>query len=359
MKHLKLFFWIFVVFISAFLNSCTKEDLQTGNPLVTNTSELINSDTDSKVAEDILKFIEASESNLKSEKDLSLDSVIYYTEAALNYKYSYTEKSYLDISVETALIEVDYKDGDLVTFGQVNKAQNEMKHKIKEHFDKINNSRKLLHLVDVELLEKDETNKKAKLEMRSLIAYGFPVNWGDFGTTDWWYYGYQMGKCNGYPGGVNSDAAKQIAWRINFSLTPLAVTFFTNPQTIHVIANTNAYLNPNDDIPNNNCNDYLMFYNYEDLNLPPPNPGEEFHNCISPTEMNFYKQGTESVLYMYEANGGPRPAGKTPISISLEGEDLSSGPILNIRHSGNFLYGISNFYPQKMAERRSKEFLKE
>ena len=148
-----------------------------------------------------------------------------------------------------------------------------------------------------------------------------------FGSTDYWNWANNYGKCNGYQG--TGDAAQQIQQRVNANQTFPSGTYFTD---VVIIPNVNLYTYQMTGVsPGDNSCDFLMFYNQESW----PN----FHSCIPPNEMNYHMNGTQTVFYRYQSAGGPRPAGKTPISIYLYGEQILSIPTV-IYHSGNFNYGV-------------------
>jgi len=161
-----------------------------------------------------------------------------------------------------------------------------------------------------------------------------------FGSTDYWLYGggpwNSGGKCGPYSGQTDLDAAILIQGKINFSLRREAGTYFTN---LYTAPDVNAINYPIcGDCNSDNYYDYLMFYNYTGWS--------NYHDCLQPNEMNFYLDGTNTVLYTYEANNGPRPAGKNPISITLAG-DLIPSTWTVILHTGDFTYGIEHHHKLK------------
>lgn len=333
MKHIS--FYVAFSTIAAILtfNSCKKEELVNAN--------------DTNIAERISKYIYDIEngSNLKSQRFMAIDSVIWYTEASLNYKHSQSNISFSELAFETSLIAVDYQDGDIVAFDEVIRVQREMKQKIKTHFKNIGNPKKHMRLVDVKLVEKNPESKKATLVVKTAIGVGDPTVLVLFGATDWWYYGWSQGKCSAYTGGVGSDAAKEIEWRINNSIVYPANTTFTDVYTAYEI-NPLDYPNPTDTIAADNWYDYLMYFNEESEFL--PQSQQTFHTCLSPTENRFYLNGTRKVMNMY-APAGPRPIGKTIMAVTLWG-DFFPADTQNAMHRGNFTYGVAHTAKDRVIE---------
>jgi hypothetical protein len=85
---------------------------------------------------------------------------------------------------------------------------------------------------------------------------------------------------------------------------PVGHSYFTDIKNVYcnpleevIVFENNVYceccdlVNPNDPNPWDNINDMLLFFNYG-------YPGvNNFHDCISPNEMNFYLDGLEEIVY--------------------------------------------------------------
>ncbi len=171
------------------------------------------------------------------------------------------------------------------------------------------------------------------------LKSGNTINdWNPFGSTDWWEYANNLGKCNGYVG--TGDAAVQIAQKIN---TRIAQELEAEEQAGHYdIYFTNitsssgqygySWPNNNDSDPYDHLYTYLIFWDFETIY-----PG--YHGCLSPAEMNFHSNGTWQVMNTPTSQGGPKPGNKYPVSAFLQGESVVFYPYICHGHGAFFSYG--------------------
>ena len=180
-----------------------------------------------------------------------------------------------------------------------------------------------------------------KLKMTCVIGPGDAVTTpadNPFTASDYWYYGFLQGKCGPYFGTVNgSDAAREIEklqGPFKLPQIPGYHLYYTDIEIANVIGD--VFVNPDDSVQNDNMYDYMMFNNRSNL----PN----FHECLSPEEMNFYFHSTYFVLTdpgMVRAYTNPPQ--KTFIALNLSGVSV---PLINyvvVSHFAEAQYGFPHY----------------
>lgn len=339
MKKINLVFLAIIAITVTVIFSCKKEEVQMANQASKN---------DLKIEQQIQSFLTEVENPLKAEKLVDLDSVVWYTEAALNYNYAFIDSGYEEVTVDSLKLQIKINPPtEKVKFSDMVQAYQYMKKYLRAGFEGSQNSQKHLLLVDVYLMKAPQnTTNMRELMVKFVKTYSPPAKMMTFGSNDYWRYGGSEtstgGYCSGTYSGTNTnlDAAKKIQGRINMNLIQLVGTYFTDVYTDSDV-NAEEYLNSNDVTSGDNMYDYLMFANYT-LN---PN----YHECLVPSEMNFYLNGTNKVLKTYTTNGGARPVGLDPILVLLYGDSGTCegcpppDPFTPIKHVGNFKYGIKHY----------------
>lgn len=291
----------------------------------------------------IEQFLKDVESTNKSGTDLTITDAIWNVEAALNYAYCDVSTPYINRYTDTINFEIPVTNS-MVNWNDVVSLYDYCLQEMNTFASTFNFTN---HFVVIDLENKKIENGNMTIKLYAVLGETDDVRRSNpntrsfiyFGSTDWWKYGEgptnNGGKCHGYSGYTNLDAAIKIAGKINYSLTPIVGTYFTDLLTRYDV-NPITYPLVGDGNWDNYC-DYKMFYNRTDWS--------NFHECVSPTEMNYHLDGTNSVLFTYVANNGPRPAGKNPISITLEGI-YTSLQLDNVTpliiHNGDFTYGIEH-----------------
>ena len=144
-----------------------------------------------------------------------------------------------------------------------------------------------------------------------------PINLFNFGVNDHWIWWNQnpnqSGICDGpaYPGGYGSDAAEEIQKKVHLRKgVPNGNYSYINP--VVLFADPSEFPNPGSTTPN-----YLSAFLFDNFST---SPG--FHYCLDPTEMNFYLNGAERIIY------NTPPIGKKPQGLSFVNVDMQGSMIL-------------------------------
>ncbi|MBI9033280.1 MAG: hypothetical protein JEZ03_02300 [Bacteroidales bacterium] len=317
--------------------SCKKDQMQTNQ---NQTEQQIN-------AEDmaLIQKIEAFKASLNQKSTLSLgvDDALWNIEAAMNYTYGAAEIALNDVDHYKFIIEVPTDANGLIEMEDVSNAYNEVLAQVSGHYHSIEADEKNLLMVDLTLFVEEEKGLKSspsvKYEVTSAVNSTKSTTTIGFDETDYWYYGQgnnnnNGGYCDGpYQGlSTNSDAAEEIQKKINkYKAVPTTGRYWYS-ETEEVPTFAFDYPNPNDQIPGDNIQDYLMFHSTSWAST---------FTCINPTNMNFYLNGTKYIVYHYnnETIPGARPEGKHFISIDVVPEIAMLGQGYPL-HSAYINYGI-------------------
>ncbi|MBN2747730.1 MAG: hypothetical protein JXR34_13470, partial [Bacteroidales bacterium] len=299
MKHNINILVIFSVILLIVSQSCNKEeeDRPSSNTGFKYYSSLEN-------PEDEINLFLENLNNPENVSPISIDDMVWSIEAGLNYLYSDFEKlDYQNITKGQVFSDFEQNDGGLIEFLEVENVYNQLKNSLSSAYAEIMTDEKWLILVDITHLEGDTlTMTYYFASVKSSLPTTFT-----FGTTDYWYYGEELGKCGLYAGqGIGSDAADQLDLYIrgfrmvNSNQPPGTRSIPTNVQyPFPIIAGQSGPspinpINPNDVTPQDNQYDYLLAHGY--------NGWPNYHYCFDPNEMNFYYGGAWTLIYMQNTN---------------------------------------------------------
>lgn len=240
------------------------------------------SEEDRLLEERILAFRDGGE-NARTTGQMDIEDAIWLIEATLNYTYGDNNPNYLARKRDSITLGLD-----TLNIANASNLYSVVLSELCKGFYADYFDNKKLTVVDLQLVTNGTKN-----DQEELIVYyetGDSETSGDtavFNDTDWWYYGFSLGKCNGYNDSLWRDAATMLQDKLQLKISsdipiyspcPNARVYYTDiVDSTYIPTN---YLNPNDSIPNDNYYDYIFYYNYNNY----PN----YHECLSPNEMNWY-----------------------------------------------------------------------
>ena len=320
-KHLFTYFGLAIVIAtSMIIYSCQKE--QTGIDKSENQTE--QSLKDAQLEKRIIAFkdkIDLIRENptLKSGSDpMDVDSAIWYIEATSNLTYGDASFETEEFIVDSAFVEVPVTNGKIL-WSDVQVAYDQVIDSLSEHNANITASEKQLIVADISLKESDENT--ATFEVTS----GFGTNGTTgFGNDYPWFWGWELGRCDGSGLGIGSDAADKIAQLANYTIAvPNGNSYYTDVSFKWV----NYW-----DVPTNNnpYGDYLLFHDYQEVTLN--------HACLSTDEIGYYKSALITIGNMY------KPTGKSTIRYFLW-DDTAFG----ITPTGDDYWDMAHFAKVKYA----------
>lgn len=150
----------------------------------------------------ILSFLDKIENG--EEGSLSLDSSVYYLEAAFNYRYAQSGKdTMLDISqTDTTFVDITVGE-EGCQYTSLGNTYDDMYSALMGIFEDIDYQNKALHIVDVEYKEVDGDDKLLLASIMKGAQY--------MGLNGNWYWGMDQGRCDGTNQPL--DATDAIEWK--------------------------------------------------------------------------------------------------------------------------------------------------
>lgn len=277
---------------SVTLYSCKKEK-ESGSENKTPTETVLS---DNQNIAGIMAFRDMVNSGyLKTGEAISIEEAVEYLEGALNLDYGCASYEF-EIAHRTSFdLEIELNAEGKIDLTEAIARYEEALDETKAFYGTVSALQKQLIGVDVNL--KETLAQKIIVTCKPTVGTP-PISIMNFGTTDWWEWGFGNGKCGGYenPIYIGRDAAGEIEKKIHARKGVPGAGYvyldFWSP-VFDIMAD--EYPNPNDLTPGDNVRDYLMYGNYDNL----PN----FNTCISNSDMNFYLTGTENVINQNKPTG--------------------------------------------------------
>ncbi len=233
--------------------------------------------------------------NLKSGETIEIEDAIDYIEGVLNLTYGSASYAFEKAHRTSFDIEIELNTEGSIDMDEAIDKYGEALDDIKAFYGSISASQKQLIGVDVNL--KETLSQKIVVTFKPVVGTP-PINIMNFGTTDWWEWGFGNGKCGGYedPIYIGRDAAGEIKKKILARKgVPAAGYVYLEFWSDFDPYSADQYFNDDDITPGDNIRDYLMYGNWPNL----PN----FNTCISNSDMNFYLTGTEDVINQNKPTG--------------------------------------------------------
>jgi hypothetical protein len=278
-------------------------------------------------------------SQLKTTDSIPADSVEWYLGATINYTYGDATAKGPNQLIDSCFVSLQIS-GSYVQFDDFRDLYNSILDSIREPFYSINDNDKhlLATMVTTTRITSSQINYKITSIFQSGNFGGATIQFGPNEYWKWWNGGTNNGGyCDGLYQGTHleSDAAIEIQQKMFYRKgVPSGYFCFIPPfETVWIFAED--YPNPNYSGPEN----YYKYYMFWNSNL-----YSQFHDCLNPTEMNFYLTGTEHVIYTSReasTDPGARPPLLSLITLELSGDAYF--PAYNVSvylHDGYAHYGL-------------------
>ncbi|MBU1369612.1 MAG: hypothetical protein KJ578_13510 [Bacteroidetes bacterium] len=169
-----------------------------------------------KKSQQIIRLIEGFDnklnSNLKSGESISVDSLVWYTEALENYNHARPDLAYENFVVNKTTYTVTHDNGNLSLTDAAEVYAN-MQTDLANEMADLEGSDNYLKLTDV-ALDSVQGNTAFLSASRVLGLRLVAGIYEPFDADDDWIWGYDQGRCDGTMAGV-SDASNEIQRRMN------------------------------------------------------------------------------------------------------------------------------------------------
>lgn len=258
-----------------------------------------------KVYSDILNFKEKVSFYKRSQfykagEKMSIDSILWYFNATLNYDHSLVDDPYKNFFSTSGYSQLPVDQNNMVDINEAMEAYLEIEGNIQDVYAAAPFSEKAVKFTFVSL----ESQENGEITLNSRITIGERGTEGSqpFGQDDDWMYGDDLGDCYGNYF-MERDGADEIrdvveSRRHLFINDVGYVVFYINPIRIY-LDKEDIDNNPLLDLTNgqgyDNDRDYIIFYAH-DNHCPQGTTLEDFE-CIQDGDMNFYLFQMEDLVY--------------------------------------------------------------
>jgi len=250
----------------------------------TNLQSQVMTPQNAKILRQIENFKMDMKSNLKTDRELSIDSTIWYIEAALNESYARPDTTKELLLVDSTHINISLNKNNTVLLSSISSTYSNLVTALTNHYDSIVGQKSLV-LAHISLLSIQSNRITVTLTdyIASKPINPAPYDWR-FGMTDYWYWGEYRGKCGSYSGYAGQDASTQLTTYANGALRQSAGTFFTT------VTSTPQILPP--DVPTSGnpygYDNFLLFMYSGD------------NECLCPGAMNYYLDNLSTIASLHK-----------------------------------------------------------
>jgi len=199
--------WIIIPLLALFVYSCKKEQEPMTNPVDQSLIE-----KSQQIIRQIEGFDTKLNSNLKSGENISVDSLVWYTEALENYNNARPDLAYENFVVIKTTYTATLDNGNLSLTDAADVYAN-MQTDLANEMAELEGSDNYLKLTDVALdsVQGNTAYVSASRVIGLRLVAGI---YEPFDADDDWYWGYDQGRCDGTMADV-SDASNEIQRRMN------------------------------------------------------------------------------------------------------------------------------------------------
>jgi len=227
----------------------------------------------------VTKRLIAFKQNLQSKSNevLAADSAEWYLEGLLNLELANNTHEFGDVDFFHDTIALTVTDGQ-ISFDELNMLYTNIDAWAEALQQQSGNEDYTFDIVDLNIettgLKSGTQNLIVTLSGGGL---GTGLNYTPFGTTDYWYWGYGLGKCGEYSGYTGKDASTELQRKFRNPIAVPGAGYYTDVVRIDVVPGFDTEF----DDPENAPYDGTMLYSQGGTN-------NEFDQCLSPDDLNYY-----------------------------------------------------------------------
>ena len=275
-------------------------------------------------------------SNLKSGETISVDSLVWYTEALENYNNARPDLQYENFKVSKTTYTATLDNGSL-SMQDASALFSTMQTDLETELANLDPTADKLKLTDV-VLDSIEGNT-AYLSANRVFGLSISAMYDAFDEDDDWIWGTveqtlygdpPAGKCDGTMVGV-SDGSDELQRRLN---NP---NFAFDQQFIIVDVITIEYIN-GDTWRDSNGDPLLFIINDEQ-------PDYDWFYCLTNEALTEQLSNAHTILYSYDDEGGVRPQGLYLSNVVIKDDFISVNYTSHLLHNYDATYGYRVLKP--------------
>jgi|AntRauTorcE11898_2_1112593.scaffolds.fasta_scaffold05758_2 hypothetical protein len=274
--------------IAVVFSACEKQNSAIDDKIVAPESDL-------NIEKQIQDFLANVENPQKDGETLSIEEAVWNIEAGLNYTNIETPEQFGNILIDSAKIDIPVSDG-FISMDDIAIAYAMFEDSLSNFYSSLDENY-LKYVTDISVIETNNKSNTITFKSTSLASRPNPVS---ITSDDYWYWGWELGMCDGSGAYVGRDAADRIMQVANNNVAVPVNGDYVYPTSIETI----SFDAPELPDPNNPYGNYMLFQDAQEQEL--------FHHCMSPNEMSYYYN---SLLQIGADN---KPASKDLISYNLE-----------------------------------------
>ena len=174
----------------------------------------------------ILNFKAKLQNPDKNNETMSIDSAVWYIEAALNYDYCDTSKA--TIGIDSFFVNVQVNEDGTFNFTEIVNAYNQLNTDLQDYIGE-----NTMMLADIEFANNNNKSNEQTVKMTVVKTNGSLQSWY-FGPDDYWYLAELNGKCDGT--NIGYDASTETNRKANYSLSrPNGDAYLTDIETNYLM----------------------------------------------------------------------------------------------------------------------------
>lgn len=310
-----------------FVISCSKEEMPIQKDVKSNDPEALKAyNLIQQFKKEVTLFSE--DKLLKSGETISVDSLLWNFNALINFDYADVDAPYKDFTDQTVYYTLATNDNGLVSLTEALTMYLQLENDVETSLDTAPYANKSVQFAFIKM----DNISEETITLKSSISVGERGTDGNgpFGSEQDWMYGDDYGMCDGnlYGQMDGADAIEDmVESRRHLFINDDGVNvFYVNPVEI-ILDKDDIDANPILDLTNgqgyDNVRDYRIFYAHSSVT--PLTPLSEFY-CIENTDMNFYNNHMESLVYDVIPNNWPGLSNKVFVRfVEIDGAELPDG----------------------------------
>ncbi|MCF8308778.1 MAG: hypothetical protein K9I68_07215 [Bacteroidales bacterium] len=252
---------------------------------------------DRQMEQKINAFLNKMENPQKNDESLSVEETMWNIEAGLNYTYTDVSGNIDDVIIDSAKVELPLTN-DEIAMTDVSQAYAMFEDSLLAFQETLDGSHSI-YITDIQVVENLQKSNTVTLKSTSSAYDNPPGDAWNITSSDYWYWGWELGKCDGSGQGEGFDAADRIQQVANNNIPEVDGSLSVYPASVEIHT-----FNPAD-VPDND-NPYgssMLFEDYQEETLN--------HYCLPPDEMTYYYNALEDI------GANNQPNNKSIISYSL------------------------------------------
>jgi len=229
----------------------------------------------------ITRQLQAFKQNLKlkSNETMTSDSAVWYLEGLLNLEQANNDHVFGDVDFYHDTLTLTVIDGQ-ISLNELNGLYTTIDAWVETLKQQSGNEDYTFDVVDLNLETTDLKSGTQNLTVTlSGGVLGIGLNYYPFGASDYWYWGYGLGKCGEFSGYIGKDASTELQRKFRNPIAVPGPGYYISVVSISVTPGFDPEFDDPDHAP---YDGYMIYSQSNQWNQ------QEFDQCLSPDDLNYY-----------------------------------------------------------------------